>query len=79
MQLFACPFPADTRPSREEDALPIAVSAELAVLLPRTQRWLVPNSGPMPFWEAAELFFSIVDSFLAAPMSAPFADQRHSV
>ena len=36
MQLFACPFPTDTRPSREEDALPIAVSAELAVLLPRT-------------------------------------------
>lgn len=55
----------------EEDALPTAVSAQLAGLLPRAQRQLVPHSGHMPFWEAPELFFPIVDSFLAAPVSAP--------
>jgi proline iminopeptidase len=54
----------------EEDALPITVSAELAALLPRAQRQLVPHSGHMPFWEAPDVFFPIVDSFLAAP--APF-------
>ena len=52
----------------EEDALPVAVSAELVALLPRTQRQLVPHSGHMPFWEAPDVFFSVVDSFLAAPL-----------
>jgi proline iminopeptidase len=52
----------------EEDALPITVSAELAAVLPRTQRELVPHSGHMPFWEAPDVFFPIVDSFLAAPV-----------
>lgn len=51
----------------EEDALPPAVSAELVALLPRAQRQLVPHSGHMPFWEAPDVFFSFVDSFLAAP------------
>jgi proline iminopeptidase len=51
----------------EEDALPVAVSAELAALLPHAQRQLVPHSGHMPFWEAPDAFFPIVDSFLAAP------------
>jgi proline iminopeptidase len=50
----------------EEDALPVAVSAELVALLPRAQRDLVPHSGHMPFWEAPDAFFSAVDSFLAA-------------
>ena len=63
----------------EEDALPVAVSAELAALLPRAQRRLVPDSGHMPFWEAPEVFFPAVDSFLAAPASAPFATKRQSV
>jgi len=53
----------------EEDALPVAVSAELAALLPRAQRRLVPHSGHMPFWESPEVFFTAVDSFLAAPLS----------
>ena len=51
----------------EEDALPVAVSAELEALVPRAKRLLVPQSGHMPFWEAPEAFFSAVDSFLAAP------------
>ena len=46
------------------------ISAELVALLPRAQRQLVPHSGHMPFWEAPEVFFSSVDSFLAAPVGA---------
>ncbi len=53
----------------EEEVLPVAVSAALAALPPRTQGRLVPESGPMPFWEAPEVFFTPVDSFLAAPFS----------
>jgi proline iminopeptidase len=53
----------------EDDALPAAVSAELAALLPRAERVLVPHSGHMPFWEAPEVFFPAVESFLAAPLS----------
>ena len=52
----------------EEDALPVAVSTELVALLPRAQRQLVPHSGHMPFWEAPDVFFPVVDSFLAAPL-----------
>lgn len=55
----------------EEDALPVTVSTELAALLPRAQRELVPHAGHMPFWEAPDVFFPIVDSFLAAPAPSP--------
>jgi proline iminopeptidase len=52
----------------EEDALPASVSAELADLLPRATRLLVPHAGHMPFWEAPDLLFPAVESFLAAPL-----------
>ena len=52
----------------EDDVLPVSVSTELADLLPRATRLLVPHSGHMPFWEAPELLFPAVESFLAAPM-----------
>ncbi|MFL5612860.1 MAG: alpha/beta fold hydrolase [Gemmatimonadaceae bacterium] len=52
----------------EDDALPVAVSAELEALLPQAQRQLVPHSGHMPFWEAPDVFFPAVESFLAAPL-----------
>jgi proline iminopeptidase len=52
----------------EDDVLPVSVSMELANLLPRATRLLVPHSGHMPFWEAPELLFPAVESFLAAPM-----------
>jgi proline iminopeptidase len=53
----------------EDDVLPLAVSVELAALLPRAKRVLVPHSGHMPFWEAPQVFFPAVESFLAAPLS----------
>ena len=52
----------------EEDALPVSVSMELVELLPRATRLLVPHAGHMPFWEAPDLLFPAVESFLAAPM-----------
>jgi proline iminopeptidase len=55
----------------EEDALPVSVAAELTALLPRAQGQLIPHSGHMPFWEAPDVFFPIVDSFLAAPAPSP--------
>jgi proline iminopeptidase len=51
----------------EDDALPVAVSAELVALLPRATRLLVPHAGHMPFWEAPDLLFPAVESFLASP------------
>jgi proline iminopeptidase len=55
----------------EEDALPVSVAAELTALLPRAHGQLIPHSGHMPFWEAPDVFFPIVDSFLAAPAPLP--------
>lgn len=52
----------------EEDALPVSVSTELVEVLPRATRLLVPHSGHMPFWEAPDLLFPAVESFLATPM-----------
>ena len=50
----------------EDDALPVSVSAELAALMPHAKRMLLPHSGHMPFWEAPDVFFPAVESFLAA-------------
>ena len=55
----------------EEDALPLSVSTELTALLPRSHGQVIPHSGHMPFWEAPDVFFPIVDSFLAAPALSP--------
>jgi len=60
----------------EEDAPPLAVSAASVALLPRAQRQLVPQSGHMPFREAPDVFFAVVDSFFAAPFVGAV---RHSV
>ena len=55
----------------ERDALPAAVALELVRLLPRARHALLPDAGHMPFWEAPERFFSVVDAFLAAPSTGP--------
>lgn len=52
----------------EDDVLPVAVSAELAALMPHAKRVLLPHSGHMPFWEAPDVFFPAVESFLAAQL-----------
>ena len=55
----------------ERDALPSAVALELSELLPNARHALLPDAGHMPFWEAPERFFSVVDAFLAAPSTGP--------
>lgn len=55
----------------EQDALPPAVSSDIASLLQHSRRILLPDSGHMPFWEAPESFFPQVDSFLDAPTLPP--------
>jgi proline iminopeptidase len=51
----------------EQDALPAEVAHQLVAHLPRARLALVPDAGHMPFWEAPEQFFALVDSFLSDP------------
>jgi proline iminopeptidase len=60
----------------ERDALPAAVALELAELLPRARHTLLPDAGHMPFWEAPERFFGVVDAYLTAPTTGPPRPRR---
>jgi proline iminopeptidase len=48
----------------ERDALPATVAHDIGALLPRARVAIVPHAGHMPFWEAPEEFFALVESFL---------------
>jgi len=52
----------------DEDPLPpphpLANSQNNSYILPAAQAVVVPSSGHMPFWEAPERFFSLIESFL---------------
>ena len=50
----------------EHDALPPAVSLADSHLLTNARHAVLPSSGHMPFWEAPERFFSLIESFLRA-------------
>ncbi len=45
--------------------LPLAVSGTDSYILKNARQIVVPSSGHMPFWEAPERFFSLVESFLS--------------
>lgn len=49
------------------DLLPVSVAEELVALLPNATLATIPTAGHMPFWEAPERFFDLVNSFLADP------------
>ena len=52
----------------ERDLLPLEASRELVQTLgPSARMAVVAGSGHMPFWEAPERFFALIDSFLSAP------------
>jgi proline iminopeptidase len=51
----------------EEDALPLAVSADNSYILSDARSIVIPSSGHMPFWEAPQRFFSSIDAFLDVP------------
>jgi proline iminopeptidase len=48
----------------DRDPLPLAVSSANSYILATTRREVVPSSGHMPFWEAPQRFFSLIESFL---------------
>lgn len=48
----------------DSDPLPSAISSDLAYLLPNARRQVVPSCGHMPFWEAPDQFFALIDAFL---------------
>ena len=49
----------------EQDPLPRTVLPDTPYILPNARHVVVPSSGHMPFWEAPERFFSLVESFLS--------------
>ena len=51
----------------ERDLLPSGAARELAATLPQARLVELRDSGHMPFWEAPERFFKLVESFLSAP------------
>lgn len=51
----------------ERDLLPVSVAREIVATLGNARLEIVPDAGHMPFWESPELFFTLVESFLATP------------
>jgi proline iminopeptidase len=51
----------------ERDLLPSWAGRELAEVVPQAKLVTLPESGHMPFWEAPERLFALVESFLTAP------------
>lgn len=46
------------------DPLPVETSAQLVSLLSNAKHAVIPDAGHMPFWEAPDAFFPIVEAFL---------------
>jgi proline iminopeptidase len=51
----------------EKDVLPAAVAFEIAQSLQHARAAIVPSAGHMPFWEAPEPFFSLIETFILRP------------
>jgi Predicted hydrolases or acyltransferases (alpha/beta hydrolase superfamily) len=48
----------------EDDLLSVDVARSIAALIHGSQLALIPHAGHMPFWEAPEEFFLLVETFL---------------
>jgi pimeloyl-ACP methyl ester carboxylesterase len=48
----------------ELDPLPVETSFELASLVSGAQHAVIPDAGHMPFWDAPDVFFPLVERFL---------------
>jgi proline iminopeptidase len=46
------------------DPLPVETSLEILSLIPGSTHAVIPDAGHMPFWEAPDVFFPLVESFL---------------
>jgi proline iminopeptidase len=51
----------------ERDLLPVSVAREIVATLGNARLEVIPDAGHMPFWESPELFFTLIESFLATP------------
>jgi proline iminopeptidase len=51
----------------EQDVLPVESAKELAATLPDATLAVVPGAGHLPFLEAPDLFFRLVEEFLSDP------------
>jgi len=49
----------------ELDPLPRTLFPDTSYILSNARHAVVPSSGHMPFWEAPERFFAVVESFLS--------------
>jgi proline iminopeptidase len=49
----------------EDDALPLADLADNSYIIPDARYEVVPAAGHMPFWEAPEQLFALIESFLS--------------
>ena len=52
----------------EEDLLPTNVARAIVATLPDARLELVAGAGHMPFWEAPDRFFALVERFLSQPV-----------
>lgn len=48
----------------ELDPLPVEVSTQVASTIPAARHVVIPDAGHMPFWEAPDVFFPVVEQFL---------------
>jgi proline iminopeptidase len=46
------------------DPLPVETSLDILSLIPGSTHAVVPDAGHMPFWEAPDVFFPLVEEFL---------------
>ena len=53
----------------EEDLLPTSVARAIVATLPDARLELVAGAGHMPFWEAPDRFFALVERFLTSQLS----------
>ena len=53
----------------EDDILGLEVPRQLAALIPGSKLALIAHAGHMPFWEAPDQFFYVVESFLTGDES----------
>ena len=47
-----------------DDPLPVETAFQLVSLIPDSIPAVIPDAGHMPFWEAPDVFFPLVESFL---------------
>ena len=49
----------------ESDMIPVSQAERTAATIAGAQLRLIPDAGHMPFWEQPEIFFTVVEEFLA--------------